>query len=306
MSGLSAREREGLASLAAWSSLLPRERLVIGSAIEPALSSRGFSLERATVGPHDLLSFRHGRLRRSFVCVPGAKLSVGMSEGEIEEILRLVGPGDDADAVRSFAKRSRPVRRVSVQPFLVSRTPLLARSDAEILPDPDPDAERPYFGEGDVPVHLTAAEARVVLDTQGEGFRLPSEAEWELLAREGGSSAWLGGRISSVDDLEARLVALYEDAAYRDGRREGEGELGVWGMVFGEWVGDGWHGSYEAAPLDGAAWEPAALPETTRGGGGATYPWQARFEVLGCHAAFRDRADGPRCTSGVRLAMSLP
>ena len=103
----------------------------------------------------------------------------------------------------------------------------------------------------------------------GEAYRLPSEAEWEYVARAGTRTAWywgesesgqcryangadeasgdLGGGKVRCNDGHARTspVGSYEANGY--------GLHDVLGNVW-EWVQDCWNGSYAGAPRDGSAW----------------------------------------------------
>ena len=103
----------------------------------------------------------------------------------------------------------------------------------------------------------------------GEAYRLPSEAEWEYVARAGTRTAWywgesesgqcryangadeasgdLGGGKARCNDGHARTspVGSYEANGY--------GLHDVLGNVW-ESVQDCWNGSYAGAPRDGSAW----------------------------------------------------
>ena len=103
----------------------------------------------------------------------------------------------------------------------------------------------------------------------GEAYRLPSEAEWEYVARAGTRTAWywgesesgqcryangadeasgdLGGGKVRCNDGHARTspVGSYEANGY--------GLHDVLGNVW-EWVQDCWNESYAGAPRDGSAW----------------------------------------------------
>jgi hypothetical protein len=120
---------------------------------------------------------------------------------------------------------------------------------------------------------------------------LPSEEEWEYVAREGGAShrgktyadwhrgtsdlhahpafaplAALVPREEAEDEIDA-LAREEEEAFAEEHLGEGFHALGVWGLEFGEWV---------------------AGPEARhRGGGVLHYPWQDSPEVLSAHPANR-------------------
>ena len=138
----------------------------------------------------------------------------------------------------------------------------------------------------------------------GRHYRLPSEAEWEYLARagtrtsfhfgDGVTSAWVnhdaGSRAGSVD------VATYRGETIVVGGlpHAGEGEAGrvanrfglcdVHGNV-GEWCLDVWHDGYAGAPDSGRAWLDGgdATQRVARGGS-----WLA--SARNCRSASRERA----------------
>ncbi len=93
----------------------------------------------------------------------------------------------------------------------------------------------------------------------GQAYRLSSEAEWEYAARAGTETAywwgeeigvnqancrnsgsqWPGKQTSPVGSFPANPFGLYDTSG------------NVW-----EWVQDGWHENYQAAPNDGSVWGP--------------------------------------------------
>mgnify|MGYP001271240459 CR=1 FL=1 len=93
----------------------------------------------------------------------------------------------------------------------------------------------------------------------GNGYRLPTESEWEYAARsEGKDDLWAG---TSTEDKLTEYAVYAKNSENRTaivGSDQGRepNAIGLYDMsgnVF-EWVEDCWHGTYEQAPTDGAAW----------------------------------------------------
>ena len=94
------------------------------------------------------------------------------------------------------------------------------------------------------------------LNSAGDQYRLPTEAEWEYAARGGSLSQ--GHQYAGSGD-RASVAWHYENS---DNRTHAVGqklpnELGLHDMSGNvrEWVQDCWHWNYEGAPADGSAWE---------------------------------------------------
>ncbi len=149
------------------------------------------------------------------------------------------------------------------------------------------------------------AYAAWLSEVTGQGYRLPTEAEWEYAARGGrrglsdnflysgsdeiGEVAWYGestgGTTHVVGQKRANQLDLYDMSG------------NVW-----EWCSDDWHGDYENAPTDGRAWvdSPRGANRVIRGGSCGNL---ARY----CRVASRNGND-PTYRSdfvGFRLALSF-
>ncbi|MBS0511266.1 MAG: formylglycine-generating enzyme family protein [Proteobacteria bacterium] len=167
------------------------------------------------------------------------------------------------------------------------------------------------------------AYARWMSTRTGQQYRLPSEAEWEYVARAGSTTRFFFG--DRDDDLCAH--ANVGDRTTRDGLKgwqkdwiaadcadgqvytapvksykpNGFGLYDVAGNAW-EWTQDCWHDNYAGAPRDGKAWETECkdVRRVLRGGGWVSIPVLARSA-----GRSRNSPDYRVGGSGFRLARTL-
>lgn len=130
-------------------------------------------------------------------------------------------------------------------------------------------------------------------------IRLPSEAEWEYVARAGTTTAYSFG--DDAKDLDAH--AWHTGNAAGNDPPVGAKKPNPWKLhdVHGylwEWTADVWHDTCEGAPSDGSAWTAGgdSKRRVLRGGS-----WKDKAELLtsshrrAAAADLRDDAVGLRC-----------
>ena len=203
--------------------------------------------------------------------------------------------------------RERPVRRVQVPAFRLGKYPVTFEQydrycQAARVSCPDDSG----FGRGDRPViNVTWDEAQAFVrwlnEHGGNGFRLPTEAEWEYAARAGTTTEYPWG-----DRMEPRRANCRESDC-QDGfpntspvgsfPANAFGLYDMHGNVW-EWVQDCWNSNYRGAPTDGSAWLSGSCGSRVRRGGS----WYYEAGWLRSSSRSRTNAGTRRNNNGFRLA----
>jgi formylglycine-generating enzyme required for sulfatase activity len=172
------------------------------------------------VAPTKPVETWHGNLhvptQLTFVDIPGGTFEMGLSAAERARIEKAL-PAEHHAAFAAVAAKCRP-RKATVKPFRVATTPIPHERSQKLGGTTDR-----IFGFACNPMKTVEKWAKKF------GFRLLTEAEWEFLARDGGTRGW-------GDDLEALLARLSDPDKKAPPYTN---RFGVEGLHAGSYVDDG-------------------------------------------------------------------
>ncbi|MEN8152078.1 MAG: formylglycine-generating enzyme family protein [Planctomycetota bacterium] len=224
----------------------PPPRLILKYGLPPAGGPTG---RRMTVEGMEFIELSAGYFRMGS--------HTGCTETSlIDEIRRLLGSGTALS--RRHAGYECPPHWVEIpHPIWVGRSEVTNLQYERF----DREHERCEYSMGDHdPVVDVSWEDAVrfcswLLRETGKTVRLPSEAEWEFVARAGDSSHSSDGVGKSELDGHAWFEANSSERAHEVGTRG----LNRWGFTdlqgnVAEWCQDRWHYSYSGAPRDSTPW----------------------------------------------------
>lgn len=156
--------------------------------------------------------------------------------------------------------------------------------------------------------HITFAN--VTWNPSADGYRLPTEAEWEYVCRAGTETALCNGGISHLacipPDPNLDLVGWYCGNAFGSTREPGGKGANAWGLVdmhgnLAEWCWD-WYANYPAGPETDPTGPATGTHRVRRGGGWNADAEQCRSANRGWNVGPGGRANdtGLRVVRGVR------
>ena len=190
------------------------------------------------------------------VVIPAGSFMMGSLEDETGRYDN-EGPQHEVTIARPFAMGRYPVTFDEYDRFCKATSGLFKRHKK-----PDDDG----WGRGRQPVIKVSWEdaeayAEWLCEQTGRPYRLPSEAEWEYVARAGTDTTyWWGDNVKQGGKVWANC---YDCGSQWDRKQTSPvgsfdpNRFGLYDMLGNvyEWCQDSWHDNYEGAPTDGSAWE---------------------------------------------------
>lgn len=207
-----------------------------------------------------LQTYRHELTRVFFRLIPGGLFTMGVRDVdyEFQRALRL-----DPQFRREWVSHASPACRVKVPPMLVGATELSHGQWLSIFEEEDLNQKNVDYAMAG----LSWEAAQNWLKKAGDGFRLPSEAEWEYAARAG-----TRGRFFWGDEVDPRYLFCRPHARKRPSKVTGRvkypnafGLSDTLGNLW-EFCEDSYVDNYSEQPLNGAPQRRKHALITRRGG----------------------------------------
>ncbi len=233
-------------------------------------------------------TFRDCDVCPELVVIPGGSIKIGApySEGGDDE-----GPIHNIVISRPFAVGKYEVTRFEFAMFVVATgysVDFSCRYLAEIGWEQGVSWRQPGFPQTnrDPVVCVSWKDAKAYTEwlsqKTGEGYRLPSEAEWEYAARAGSNARFFFGNSVEMlckygNGVDASSDFKWQNKKCRDGYGARTAPVGSFlpndfglydtiGNVW-EWLQDCWNDNYFGAPADGTSWDTGDCSNRgTRGG----------------------------------------
>jgi hypothetical protein len=272
-----------LVDVEAWFESIQAERLQLGSSLVAVLGD-AWRLASEQTAPH--VRLHHRATDSAFLLIPGGTMLMGLQESEIALVQRYVGVRPHVlEQIRQFHQFAAPVREVRVLPFLCGERRLKQIQVAAFSPALKDDAD----GCGHMHRHFALTLSRE------QGFRLPSDAELEWLARQGrGAPFVLDCAFEAPEEDEENVVIADQPIVAR---------LGIEDLFETQWAADDWFPDHADRP-------PTSAARTNGDPQGVRRFEEFDFTEYGPESVIHElsarRDPGRNWRAGVRFALDLP
>jgi hypothetical protein len=263
----------------AWDKLGAKQRRQFATRLGSALGADWKLLK----GASRVVRLRHSPTSSVFVIVPGGVMQMGLADEEIALVRRYLGSRPHIlEAIDQVKQHASPVREVRVRPFLCG----------ERLFEPDQIARLTDI-EADT---LGAMPRRNALAfAKASGFRLPSDAELEWLARQGHGAPFVLDAVFEADEDDPENILITDQPIAP--------RFGVGDLFTVQWAADDWfpdHGERRRSSVARSGGDPQGVRRFE----------EFDFEAVGPEAVIGElsarRDPGGKWRARVRFALDLP
>jgi formylglycine-generating enzyme required for sulfatase activity/class 3 adenylate cyclase len=169
-------------------------------------------------------------------------------------------PGNSFSMGSSDDVSERPIHRVTIKPFAISKFPVTVREWSQCVAAKA--CSYVATGKDEAPVtNISWDDAqefvRWLSQVSQKTFRLPSEAEWEYAARGGTQTKYWWGDQPQPDMANCKgCGGAYDPSQPLKVGSFKANPFGLYDMggSVDQWVEDCWHKGYQGAPNEGSAW----------------------------------------------------
>lgn len=233
-----------------------------------------FSKEYRRISNDDALApaYEHLETGLEFRLIPAGEFTFGLSAKEDKAARQIENPPS------LTISELRPARRLFVNSFLVSASPILVGTLRRLEPVRFKNLDGASYRDF-APAYVEREEALGF--AQAHGWRLLFEAEWEYATRARTSTLFAWGN----ELLPEKELKQWLEFDIPENRRK-RNRFGLRGLFSGDWCMDRWTDSHS----------PSSVPSTdvyvVKGGGSIFWPWQGSGEWVWCMPANRMPSTG--------------
>lgn len=242
---------------------------------------------------HRIATFRQVTTSILLNLIPGGSFLMGTKEVELEDEWRFCQNHGMNWPLDSF-KCESPQLRHTVNPFLISRYPLLKEEWNTVTKEDLKEVESLGYPVEDVCFN----DAKKWICQLGLDFRLPSEIEWEYACRAGSTSRFYWGDTPTDEYkiVDGRSGAIFGPSTTRDSQCNAFGLVDIVGSVH-QWCDSIWNGKGYDKPDFRSNYYP--LEAVLRGGS-----WVSTYGFARSAHRFHLPPESPSLT-GFRITKSI-
>ena len=263
----------------AWSKLEAKQQRLFAEKLASTLGADWKLVKPAS----KIVRLAHSPTSSSFVFVPGGVMQMGLLDREIALVRRYLGSRPHIlEQIEQVKRHASPVREVQVGPFLCG----------ERLFEPDQIAKLSDLASDSLG---SMARRDALAFAEACGFRLPSDAELEWMARQGRDAPFVLDTVFEADEDDPENVLMTDESIAP--------RFGIDDLFTTQWAADDWFGDHTERP-------PTSIARSGGDPQGVRRFEEFDFEAVGPESVISElsarRDPGGTWRARVRFALDLP